>query len=288
MKKRYAIVDVGSNTMVLVIYDVENGSFERTYHISTPAHLIDYVDNNIMAAAGLKVAKETLSTYEQIAIKQQADYFYGFITEPCRIDNVNDLKEALSHTRFEIEALSGEDEAKYDFAGALVSYPDLSDGIAFDVGGGSTEIISFKNKKLQDAYSFPLGCVRLAHYPLDSDVCKNALDDAKNQFPSFQVISKELIGIGGTMRAVGLMMHDIYQTDKTIQVSDINDLYTRLCNQEEVAISAMHNNVKKSRWPLILPGMHMILEIINAFQAEHIKISPTNIREGYLLKYIKK
>ena len=82
-----------------VIYDVENGSFERTYHISTPAHLIDYVDDNIMAAAGLKVAKETLSTYEQIATEQQADYFYGFITEPCRIENVNEINEIILYAQ---------------------------------------------------------------------------------------------------------------------------------------------------------------------------------------------
>ena len=57
----------------------------------------------------------------------------------------------------------------------------------------------------------------------------------------------------------------------------------KLKAEDPEAVRAMKANVKKKRQPVFLPGLHMILEICRIFEAEHVLISNTNIREGFLL-----
>jgi exopolyphosphatase/guanosine-5'-triphosphate,3'-diphosphate pyrophosphatase len=89
------------------------------------------------------------------------------------------------------------------------------------------------------------------------------------------------------MRAAGLVLKELYGTDLTVSVSQLKEMFRRVREEEPAAVAAVKNNVKKSRQPLFLPGVHMILEIADIYQAETIFISKTNIREGFLLHCLK-
>ena len=141
-----------------------------------------------------------------------------YITEPCRIQNKEELVQSLQTTGWDIYPLSGNEEALYDFLGTKYSYPNLTNGIAFDVGGGSTELISFKNGQPIDAMSFPLGCVRLRHLPIDTPECEREILSARKEYPSLNITCEELIGIGGTMRAAGKVYQALFHEELTIEV----------------------------------------------------------------------
>lgn len=287
--KQYAIADIGSNTMVLVIYEIHDGKPFQIYHKSTPAHLIDYVDDQgKMSQAGIRKAYEVLQAYRKTCDEKQIPYRWADITEPCRISNQEELVKAVSGCSFEIHPLSGYQEAACDYLGSRHTYPDQKDGIAFDVGGGSTELISFKDGKIVEAMSFHLGCVRLAHLPLDTKECAAQIEKAKKDYPSLQTTCRDLIGIGGTIRATGLLCDSLYHTGHTITVTDLKEIYQKLLDNDEKTVAAMHENVKESRWPVFLPGMHMILEICASFQSENILVSESGIREGFLEECIKR
>lgn len=286
---QYAIADIGSNTMVLVIYEIHDGRPFQVFHESTPAHLIENVDEKgQMSMAGIRKAYQVLVKYKEICDARQIQYRWADITEPCRIINREELVQALSSCSFEIHPLSGYQEAACDYLGSKNSWPDQKDGIAFDVGGGSTELISFKNGQIQEAMSFHLGCVRLAHLPLDTEECAKELKKAQEAYPSLQTISKELIGIGGTIRATGLVCDALYQTKTVISAVQLKELYQKLIDGDAIALQAMHEHVKTSRQPVFLPGVHMILEICRVFQAEKILVSDSGIREGFLQECLKK
>jgi exopolyphosphatase/guanosine-5'-triphosphate,3'-diphosphate pyrophosphatase len=287
--KQYAIADIGSNTMVLVIYEIHDGRPFQVYHKSTPAHLIDYVDaNGHMANAGIRKAYEVLMTYKNTCDEKEISYRWADITEPCRIQNADELVQALKACSFEIHPLSGYEEAACDYIGSKNSYPDQKDGIAFDVGGGSTELISFQDGQIKEAMSFHLGCVRLAHLPLDTEECARELSKAQEEYPSLRITSRELIGIGGTIRATGLVCNALYHTKNEIAVEQLKQLYQLLRTEDKTAVDAMHENVKDSRWPFFLPGMHMILEICSVFHADTILVSESGIREGFLQECLKR
>lgn len=286
--ERFGIVDIGSNTIVLLVYEIRDGKPVTVRHISEPAHLIDHVREGIMDQEGIRKAQTVLQEYSQVMDEMEVRYRFADITEPCRIENQDELVNALQGYGIEIHPLSGYEEAYYDWCGMRLSWPDQDKGIAFDVGGGSTEIIYFNNDMCIEALSFPLGCVRLFHLPLDTEECRKALIKAQTDFPALRRTCKEIVGIGGTMRAAGLVLKELYGTDLIVSVAQLKEMFARVRDEDPSAVAAVKNNVKKSRQPLFLPGVHMILEIAGIYQAETILISKTNIREGFLLHCLQK
>ena len=278
-----AVIDIGSNTIVLVIYEISDNKLINKETLSYPAHLIDYVENKLMSQEGINLAKKVLLDYKKHCEDRNITDIYCDITEPCRIDNKDELVNTLKETGIKIYPLSGEEEASLDFKGAKVCFEDIHDGVAFDVGGGSTELISFKDDEVLAAISFPLGCVRLSHYPLDTEVCNEELKRVREENPSLNISSDTLIGIGGTVRAISKLHEDLYGDKHIINVSNLEEMFDRLKNKEEKAILSMQENVNKERQHVLLPGMHMVLEIAHIFNSKEILVSKTGIREGFLL-----
>ena len=280
---QYAIADIGSNTIVLLVYEMVEHYPTAILHISTPAHLIDYVNvDRIMSKEGILKATEVLQSYADKLDEMQVQYRFADITEPCRIQNQEELVQALQTTGWDIYPLSGNEEALYDFLGTKYSYPNLTNGSAFDVGGGSTELISFKNGQPIDAMSFPLGCVRLRHLPIDTPECEREILSARKEYPSINITCEELIGIGGTMRAAGKVYQVLFHEELTIKVIKLQEIFDKLCMHDSAYEEVMKANVDPSRQPVFLPGLHMILEIARIYHAKLILISKTGIREGFL------
>ena len=283
---QYGIADIGSNTIVLVVYEIRSGMPVTVKHVSTPVHLIDYVEDFTMRKEGILKACETLSAYGKILDEMNVQIRFADITEPCRITNRAELETMLAETGFTVIPLSGEEEAVCDFTGAKLSFPDITEGIAFDIGGGSTELISFENNTVSDAVSFHLGCVRLSHLPLDTPECMKEIRAMADRYPSLDQKRNTIIGIGGTVRALAKLIRDRYGTKDEMYLKDILDIYSRLREEEPGALNALQRTVNPDRIPVFLPGVHMIIEICRFYEAGHILVSKTGIREGFLLRYV--
>ena len=65
---------------------------------------------------------------------------------------------------FEIRILSGEEEARYGFLGAVGGLP-VEHGLLFDMGGGSMQITRFRQRRIQNAVSLPLGSLLVRCFP---------------------------------------------------------------------------------------------------------------------------
>lgn len=284
---RYGIADIGSNTVVLLVYEAYGTSLRNLKYISTPAHLIDDVKDGRMSPEGIRKASDILKGYAAILDGMEIEYRFADVTEPCRIENRDELIAALAESGFKVYPLTGKEEAMCDFSGATVSFPDLKDGIAFDVGGGSTELIRFENGEAMEAMSFHLGCVRLAHLPLDTKECRKELLKARKEYPLLDVQSDTVIGIGGTARAVGLLSEEVYGDRHRISTLNLIDLFERIRTGEETACDALKRVVEPTRAAILLFGMHMILEICAVFEAKEVLISETGIREGFLFERIR-
>lgn len=287
--QKVGLVDIGSNTIVLLIYKITEDTFEIIHHESEPVHLVSYSKDGHMDNMGIEKACEVLKQYRKILDSYSIQDGYGFITEPWRrIDNDQEMIQAFTDCGFEIHALTGEEEATYDFLGSRIDTNDIASGIAFDVGGGSSEFIRFENQVVCEAQSIPYGCVRLKQLPLNKETVDKPLQQMVIDYPKLSTTCKEIIGIGGTVRAAGKVCEAIFGTSSTMSIKNLEDIYTKLENNDPSTTEIMHEVVSKGRWEVFLPGLNMVLGIAHLYHAETIRISSGCVREGFLMRVILK
>lgn len=284
------VIDIGSNTIVLNIYELKENIPIVTFHESNATHLVGYIENKVMKEEGILKACEVLKHYVSILKEKNIESYKAFITEPARnITNKEEMLNAFSSCDLEVIALTGEEEAEYDYLGSkLIDSSSIHTGNAFDIGGGSTELVSFKDDVILEAISIPVGCVRLSKEPVKASLTDNYMLDAFNQYPKLQEVSSEtIIGIGGTARATLKLYKYVYQSDSNnIEVEKLIPIYTALMNQDEDMINKMKASVDKGRQPVYLSGLNMLMSIVKAYKVKHIFISSGCVREGFLTKQL--
>lgn len=282
------IIDIGSNTMVLKIYG-ETGCEREDGYFSIAAHLISYIKDGRMEPEGIAAALAVLKKYRAILEERGIREAYGFITEPWRrIDNERELFDTLSACGIPIEGLSGEEEARFDFLGSRLDTGDITSGNMFDIGGGSTELVSFIDGEIHASFSMPAGCLRLKTMPAERSISEPFLKEAFETVPALlDTPSSVIIGSGGTCRAVKMMLDEI-EPDKPYEKARLEDLFRRLSGKETDAVSVMEKTVTPDRRDVILPGMNLVLGIMDAYHAEEIRFSLYGVREGYLFEKVLK
>ena len=162
--KRIGLVDIGSNTIRLVIFDysVEIG-LQELQNIKTPARLYQYLDSDkVMSDKGIDVLCHTLQSFQKVADKFNVDVLYPVATAAVRqsknIDAI--IARVKAETGIDVRIISEEEEAFYGYY-AVINTLDYPDGVTVDIGGGSTEVTYFEDKELKFSHSFPFGVVTL-------------------------------------------------------------------------------------------------------------------------------
>ena len=160
---KQAVIDIGSNSMRLTVYETtETGSFTILFKDKVMAGLAGYVEDGNLSLDGIARAVLGLlsfrNTLEALSIAQVS----VFATASLR--NIRNTEQAVNTiqraTGFSIEVISGEEEARYGYAGAMEEL-DLADGVFVDIGGASTEVVRFAKGKLETADSCPVGSLKL-------------------------------------------------------------------------------------------------------------------------------
>lgn len=282
---KYGIADIGSNTMVLMIYEMKNGKPEAVYYHSEPVHLINYVSSGRMSDEGISTAYSVLREYDSFLDEMQVSRRYACLTEPGRTDNSGELLSELRKTSFHIIPLTGEDEAECEYLGSQLFYPDIESGTAFDVGGGSSELIAFRSREMISAVSFPFGCICMSRLPGGTDPFPSLLKEKLADNPAFADKCRTLIGIGGTVRAAGVLASALFRTGHALPAAMLKNMLEELSAGNEKYKAAAEQVIEPARRPYLIPGFRLILDICEYFQAETILICETNVREGFLLKY---
>ena len=77
------------------------------------------------------------------------------------IENSDEVIQIIKDkVNIEIDLLSGEEEGELSFCGSI-STIKRDDGILIDLGGGSVEIVLFKDRKIDEKYSIPIGSLKM-------------------------------------------------------------------------------------------------------------------------------
>ena len=160
---RTAIVDIGSNSIRLVVYQGPARLPAILFNEKVLAGLgKGLVADGTIAADAMELAKTTLARFALLAREMEVARLRTVATAAVR--DASNGAELIAHARsvgLAVELLTGEQEALAAGAGVLSAFPD-ADGVVGDLGGGSLELVRVRDGKLGEHVSFPLGVLRLA------------------------------------------------------------------------------------------------------------------------------
>lgn len=196
-----AIIDIGSNSLRLVCYEIRDEKFEITLNIKRNCRLGEALDiTGKLSPRGRVLALDALKEFEDLVTERNIDQTYTIATAAMRDaeDGAEFAKQLEKETRFTVEILSGEDESFCSAYGVLSAFPD-SHGVMSDLGGGSLEFCDIENGKPVKGISLPLGVLRLhmrhKAAPNYTSQILNAIDE---RFKNRQT----LYAVGGSWRAL--------------------------------------------------------------------------------------
>ena len=285
--EHFGIVDIGSNTVVLVVYSYDNGVLKKIKDISTPVGLVGSIHNGHLDSEAIQRASEVLVSYRNMLKDENIANYWAFMTEPARgIDNLPEVRTAFLDAGFQVQFVSGRQEAEYDFYGCRLDSMDYSNALVTDIGGGSTELVRYMDSKIIEAVSLPIGCVRCS-VSSDPDLAKNTIEKASAEYPLLHhPDSSQLIGVGGTIRAMAKLSEVLYHTTDNLSADDFRRILNGLINQDRVITAAMQKQLNPSRQKVIIPGAKILEAILDQFHITSIHVSQNGVREGFLIRNV--
>jgi exopolyphosphatase / guanosine-5'-triphosphate,3'-diphosphate pyrophosphatase len=160
---RSAIIDIGSNSVRLVVYGGPPRIPATLFNEKVMAGLGRGLDaTGAISPHALDAAVRALARFQRLAHFMKVDRLRTVATAAVRdASNGGDLLARAAELGLEVELLSGEQEAEASALGVLSAIPD-ADGIVGDLGGGSLELTRVSGGRVLDRASFPLGVLRLA------------------------------------------------------------------------------------------------------------------------------
>lgn len=160
---RSAIVDIGSNSVRLVVYQGPPRLPAAIFNEKVMAGLgRDLAEGGVIAPVALDRAVGAIARFAAVAREMEVASLRAVATAAVReAANGGELVARARALGVAVEILSGEQEALAAGLGALCGLPD-ADGIVGDLGGGSLELARVSGGAVQQRASFPLGVLRVA------------------------------------------------------------------------------------------------------------------------------
>lgn len=299
----YAIVDVGSNTVRLNIYKLEYGNLSLVLNKKESVGLASYVKNGQMMPSGINRVSQVLLDFKTLLDDLKIENINVFATAALR--NAKNSKAAVAEVEkragVKVRVIPGEEEAELDFIGASHAV-EVTDGLLVDIGGGSTELVPYKNGKIKHAISIPLGSLNTHDkfvteiLPSKSDrkAIKKAVLAEIEKFPELQKGKYPIIcGVGGTCRAANKLNIDMFRLpmeNSTIKFANLKKMIRILENKEKEAVSVdtldILLRVVPDRVRTLVPGMIVLETVAKHFGSEAVEVTNAGVRDGFLYKYV--
>ncbi len=165
---RVAVIDIGSNSIkVLIASRAADGRIVALGHKTLDARISAGIDraHPKLTEAAMALGLDAVRDLRAFAETYSPGHYITVATSAVR-DAANGAEfraRVHAQTGCEVRILTGDEEAHYIGRGLTCdpALADLPDFYVFDLGGGSLECLSFRDRRLQQAVSFQLGCVRL-------------------------------------------------------------------------------------------------------------------------------
>lgn len=296
--RRVGVIDVGSNTARLVVYEAPDGGLPRAI-----AQRKEVPRLGEGVGHGGRLHEEAI-TRGLGSLRRFARTLEGFGRPPVvavatsavrdAADGAAFVERAARETGLPLRILSGEEEGRYGYLGVAGAW-ELHDDLVADLGGGSMQVASVQRGAFRSAVSLPLGALRLTEEFLAHDPPKEReVDELRAHVRAFlheklpprsERPDAELHGVGGTIRTLARVSIEIKGYPLTrvhgypLRRRDLEALAELLADlpadkRREV------RGIGGDRADVIVAGLYTILELLRATDRDQIRVSGMGIRDG--------
>ena len=289
--RRVGVIDVGSNSVRMVVFDGAARS---------PAY---FYNEKIMCALGAGLAESGILNPEGrqrafAAIRRFAALAKGMGILPLSAVATAAVREAKDGQEFcdeveretgvKVHIIDGEEEARLSAQGVLLGWPG-SYGMVCDIGGSSMEIADLQDGTVGRRLTSPLGPLKLKGIKGGKPARKAFIRETVTQMHAQMdhEMGKRLFLVGGSWRAIAridmerrgyplYVLHEyrmtarhIAKTAKYIAQSDLTELRQRC-------------GISEARMALVPLAVMVLKEVIRTFKPKDVAVSSYGIREGLL------
>ena len=291
----YGVIDLGSNTIRLALYKVTDNTLQLKLSKKYTVGLVGYVKKRRLTPEGIKKAVNVLNDFRMILENIRVERLYVFGTASLRnIENTLEVtSEIKKNTGFDIDVLSGNEEAVFDYYGAMQTV-DMRDGLLVDIGGGSTELVFYQNSEIVFTESIPLGSLN-AYSANVSDllptpderksISKAVISELDKITISCKNIPTDTIcGVGGTVRASRGLYNALKEKGPAASEYNTQDLKKMidLAETDRKSAISLILKVAPERIHTLLPGLIILQTIAEYYTSKTVVISKSGVRDGYL------
>ena len=292
----YGVIDIGSNTIRLMVYRVEDGAIHPVLNKKYATGLVGYINSKgRMSKEGIRKAVEILSELRAVTQQIRLREIFPFATASQRNNtNTEEVLQAIQEASgFSVRVLSGQEEATFDYYGAIQSAPPDS-GLLADVGGGSTELVQFRDREVICADSIAIGSLNLYNrfvagiLPTRAEVRKMESEVAELLKKRAKSASRPPVGplcaVGGTARAALKLYNGLTGESGGNTRYDVGfyDDYLAQITAESKKLTNRILKIAPERIHTLTPGIAVLRAVARVFSVQSVVTSPYGVREGYL------
>ncbi|MFM9023111.1 MAG: HD domain-containing protein [Solirubrobacterales bacterium] len=320
---RLAVIDLGSNSFRLVVFESHSGASERgrlwwrspdeseaplgawwkrTDEIYEPVRILAGAGKDgELSEESMERALRTIDIFahfceagelgppERVAVATSA------IRDAPTGDELSE--RAREQSGLEIRVLSGEEEARYGYL-AAVNSTSLRNGAVVELGGGSAQLVKVDDWAATEFDSWRLGAVRMTEKFLDGDgpATPKQLARLRKHVASrleeaewLKDVGGELVGVGGAIRNLAAAAQHL-EGKPAFGVQGFN-LKRRTLDELIELLAAMPvperrevPGIKPARGDIILAGAIVVEQVLDASGFKKVRATEAGLREGIFLE----
>ncbi len=290
-RRPLAVIDIGSNSVRLVVYEGVARSPTILFNEKMMAGLgRGIVSTGRLDDEAVRRAVEELRRFRALAEQAGAVSLHVIATAAAReADNgVEFVRRAEEILGVPIQVLSGREEAGFSAQGVISAFHS-PDGIAGDLGGGSLELVDVAGEAIGEGITLPLGGLRLQEMAKDSPAAAARIAREELRRATFldQGRDRTFYCVGGTWRNLA-RLHMIatgyalpVMNHYELPLADMGAFLRQVAGGDLAQIPGI-KRISKTRRALLPYGAVVLREIIDAMQPRNIVVSAFGVREGYL------
>jgi exopolyphosphatase/guanosine-5'-triphosphate,3'-diphosphate pyrophosphatase len=301
---RVAAIDVGTNSTRLLVAEETGGGFRPLDRRMVITRLGEGVDARRRLAP--KALQRTLATVADYAASCGE---YG--VERLRVTGTSAVRDA--HNRDEFldgvrmltgrtpELLTGDEEARVTFLGAVSDLDGDDCKLVVDIGGGSTELV-LGRREPESVVSMDVGSVRMFEKHLFSDPpTASEIDSLREDVTGMLEIARpevevpagtRLIGVAGTVTQLATLKAGLssYQPEVThhavLSHGDVRLMARRLASLPYDK-RARVKGLEPGRVDVIVAGAEILLSVMEVFDTAEVLVSERDILDGLVIELLK-
>jgi exopolyphosphatase / guanosine-5'-triphosphate,3'-diphosphate pyrophosphatase len=290
-----AVIDIGSNSLRLVIYDGVRRAPRMLFNEKVMCGLGRSLEaTGKLDRDGVDLALANLQRF--IALARSAGVRRLDVLGTAAVRDASDgrafIADIEKRHRLKVKVLSGAEEGRLSAFGVVAGIPE-ADGVVGDLGGGSVELVPVAGGQVGAAATLPIGPLRLAMHAGDDRKLRDVVDKhlASVSWLSSKVDGGAFYAVGGAWRALARIhmeqtrypLHIIqHYTVPRGEADDFLDLIARLSKKSLEKIAT----VSRKRLDVVPIAARVLQRLLRRTSPKQLVFSAFGLREGHLFSLL--